>query len=828
MKGEKKTKEQLIQELVRMRQQMETLEAERKKLENALQKSEERYRTLFEDSNDPMATLTLDGIFTSVNHAMEVEIGWSWEELIGQHYSKVATAAALAQWEERTRHALTGERLSKIFETEVRRKDGSVVPIEARTQFIRDHEGTPVGFHGTYRDITDRKRAEEALRLTQFSLDRAADAVFWVRSNAQLFYVNDAACRLLGYTHAELLSKTVHDINPTMSVERWPRHWKELKQRGSFTFESQQRTKDGRIIPVEISVNYLEFNGQEYNCAFARDITERKQAERALAQRINQVEAVRAVTVEISRELHLPTLLALITKRAIDLVEAATSGVVYLWDEEAKVLRPGAWHGRGEWMREVCIGMGEGVTATVAQQRAGLVVNDYQTSAYANPFFVERLGFTAIVAEPLLYRDRLVGVISLTNEGTKQPFTTQDHEILALFAAQAAIAIENARLYEEIQDAHDFLQSIAENSIDGIVTTDVSGRVNYWSPGAEEILGYQAAEILGRLGADFYRGGLDEAQEVMRRLKAEGQIRNYETALRTKDGRWIEVNSSISLLRDANGAIIGTMAIFKDITERKRAETELQQAKEAAEAANRAKSVFLANMSHELRTPLNAIIGYSEILQEEVEDFGQEDFLSDLQKIHTAGKHLLALINDILDLSKIEAGKMTLDLETFAIVPLIQEVVSTIGPLLEKNDNTLVIHCADDLGLMQADLTKVRQSLFNLLSNACKFTEQGTITLQATREIIDGVGWITFRVTDTGIGMTAEQMEKLFQAFMQADTSTTRRYGGTGLGLAISQRYCQMMGGDILVESSVGQGSTFTIRLPAIVGTSKVASLPRT
>ncbi|MCS6861422.1 MAG: response regulator [Abditibacteriales bacterium] len=244
---------------------------------------------------------------------------------------------------------------------------------------------------------------------------------------------------------------------------------------------------------------------------------------------------------------------------------------------------------------------------------------------------------------------------------------------------------------------------------------------------------------------------------------------------------------------------------------------QLVESQEKALAASRAKSEFLAKMSHELRTPLNAIIGYSEMLQEEAADLGQEEFIPDLQKIHSAGKHLLALINDILDLSKIEAGKMELYLETFDIAPLIEDVVATIHPLVEKNGNTLRVSCPKDIGAMRADLTKVRQGLFNLLSNACKFTERGSIALDVTRETLNGVDWISFSVSDNGIGMSPEQMSKLFQEFSQADSSTTRKYGGTGLGLVITRRFCQMMGGDVTVRSEWGKGSTFTIKLPAQV-----------
>ena len=263
---------------------------------------------------------------------------------------------------------------------------------------------------------------------------------------------------------------------------------------------------------------------------------------------------------------------------------------------------------------------------------------------------------------------------------------------------------------------------------------------------------------------------------------------------------------------------------------------QLAAAKEAAEEANRTKSQFLANMSHELRTPMNAIIGYSEMLQEEAADLDQKGFIPDLQKIHGAGKHLLGLINDILDLSKVEAGKMTLFLEDFDVEKLVGEVAATVQPLIEKNGNTLEIECPADIGTMRADVTKLRQTLFNLLSNASKFTEHGVIRMKVDRVVSDqysvsseGLGsgdvplptancrLLTFRVTDTGIGMTPEQIGRLFQAFTQADASTTRKYGGTGLGLAISRKFCQLMGGDITVASEFGVGTTFTVTLPATV-----------
>ena len=314
------------------------------------------------------------------------------------------------------------------------------------------------------------------------------------------------------------------------------------------------------------------------------------------------------------------------------------------------------------------------------------------------------------------------------------------------------------------------------------------------------------------------------------RVKAafEKQVRgDYDEEYRVvrADGSVCWVRDRAFPVRNETGEIYRIVGIAEDITQRKLAE-EFQKVAQTAQAASQAKSAFLANMSHELRTPLNAIIGYSDMLKEDAEDSGHEDFIPDLHKIQTAGKHLLSLISDILDISKIEAGRMELYLETFNPASLIDDVVLTVESLVEKNSNKFEIDYPSDLGMMYADITKTRQILLNLLSNAAKFTKSGTIKISAERvtnksskiqKLEESSESIVFRVVDTGIGIPPEHMQHLFQAFMQGDTSTTRKYGGTGLGLTISRHFCLMMGGDIQVESELGGGSIFTVCLPTHV-----------
>jgi two-component system, sensor histidine kinase and response regulator len=397
----------------------------------------------------------------------------------------------------------------------------------------------------------------------------------------------------------------------------------------------------------------------------------------------------------------------------------------------------------------------------------------------------------------------------------------------------------------EARNANARNDAILDVALDCVVVVDAAGQIVQFNPAAEATFCYTSHEAIGRNVAellvpatkrDAYRVALSHY------LSADNAMLNRRVELIAvrKGGAEFPVEVAIAPISTVGVPLFA--GYMRDITERKRAEEalarqnrnlqdahdterrnaaqlaslveELRVTQRQAEAATRAKSEFLASMSHELRTPLNAIILYSELLQEEAQDRQAAESIPDLQRIQSSGKHLLDLINGILDLSKIEAGKMVLELERFDVKTMVNEVADAIGSLVQKNNNVLTVRCHDDVGMIYGDSTKTRQILLNLLSNAGKFTTGGTVTVDVRKSANGGGPCVEFRVADTGCGMTEEQSQRVFEPFTQADVTTTRKYGGTGLGLAIVSRFCELMGGTITVDSRPGAGSTFIVQLP--------------
>ena len=367
---------------------------------------------------------------------------------------------------------------------------------------------------------------------------------------------------------------------------------------------------------------------------------------------------------------------------------------------------------------------------------------------------------------------------------------------------------------QETTVSRDYVDNIIRSMADSLIVLDSKAQITMVNQATSNLLGFEGDELVGRSFREILVPSSTFVESEIGGLVGGGITANLEEGYVKKDGSHIPVSVAAATLTGGNGAVEGYVCVAQDLTERKEIEEDLRRARDGAEQASRTKSAFLANMSHELRTPLNAIIGYAEILQEDAEDEGLDTFVPDLGRITKSGRHLLELINDILDLSKIEAGRTELLIERFAVKELVEDVVGTVRQAAEKNGNVIDVVIADDVDYMVADQTKLRQNLLNLLSNAAKFTEKGRIELSVDVEADPGDAWMVFDVSDTGIGMTQDQKAKVFDVFAQADLSTTRKYGGTGLGLAITKRLCQMMGGDISVQAAVGKGSSFTMRLP--------------
>ena len=480
------------------------------------------------------------------------------------------------------------------------------------------------------------------------------------------------------------------------------------------------------------------------------------------------------------------------------------------------------------------------------------------------------------LAVPLLRAGTPIGMLSLTRSAPL-PFTAKQIELVETFADQAVIAMENVRLFVELQARTDQLAELVEElralgevsqavnstlDLETLLSTIVTKAVQLSGTDAGTIYVFDEPSQEFRMRATY---GMDDAliTAVKGRHIRMGETVVSRAVLQKKPLQIYDVQHEPSLpvldvilragfrghltipLLGADG-IVGALVVRRrqpgefpestvDLLQTFAAESvlaiqnahlfhEVADKSQQLELASQHKSQFLANMSHELRTPLNAIIGVSEMLLEDARDLNRDDEIEPLDRVVRSAHHLLALINDILDLSKIEAGRMELHLESFPLTPLIEDVGKTIEPMAMKNGNQIFVNCPTGVGTVHADQTRLRQALLNLASNANKFTAKGVVTVNVRPQRLDDRDWITIAVTDTGIGMTTEQMGKLFQEFSQATSATASKYGGTGLGLAISKRFCQMMGGDITVESEPDRGSTFTIRLPRIVEAIREAS----
>jgi PAS domain S-box-containing protein len=636
---------------------------------------------------------------------------------------------------------------------------------------------------------------EERSRLL---LESVRDGIFGVDTEGKVTFINPAALELLEYKADELMGRPILPVIHHSRNDGSPYPVEECPMRAAFTEGESSLvenevlwTKHGEAIDVEYaSVPMHKGDSLVGAVILFRDIRQRKENERKIR--------------ESEREFR--TMVATIPGTVYRCRPDARRSFSYISNEIERLA--------GLYPEDIVNDTNIGLNDLVHESDREYVLEMIDGGIKRRePYLIEcRMrhtdGFTRFVYE----RGQAVYDANGSCEfliGTIIDITDRKNMEKSLFKAKKSAEAAEKRI-----------SSIVANLADALIIIDTAGVVEQFSSSAEKMFGYRASEVLGNnvkmLMPSPYEENHDQYLAKYRNANASPIVgENREIIAQRKDGEIFHAELAVSET-EINGRKI-FIGLIKDITERKQAEEELAQAKKAAEEANKAKSSFLANMSHELRTPMNAIIGYSEMLAEDAEDDGYEDMIPDLEKITSAGKHLLALINDVLDLSKIEAGRVDLHLEDFEVPKVLNEVISTAQPLFEKNSNQVEMHIDTHVGEMHADVTKVKQVLFNLLSNAAKFTHEGKISVNASVAQREERDWLLVSVTDTGIGIPEDKLAHVFEEFSQADSSTTRDYGGTGLGLPLSRRFCQMMGGDITLRSEAGVGSTFTMEVPLLV-----------
>lgn len=582
-------------------------------------------------------------------------------------------------------------------------------------------------------------------------------------------------------------------------------------------------------------------------------LEKRRQSKEEIKALLNETKELYRIGVALTSADTLEEVLDTLLIEALRTVNAP-AGSIALYDEESDLLTLKASHGFSKDFSQVTqwkVRDG-GMTDHILSKRIPTVISDIEKYPFVDNRNLIKEGIKSIVAVPLFANEHITGVLYL-DDFNPRDWTPREIEFITLLGIQAAYAIEKFRLIEAISETQNYLKNVLDNSADIIITTNTEGRVVEFNRGASRILGYSKDEIIGTKAEKLWVQP-EQRREILKILEKEGYVSNYETQIITKKGQVIDVSLTLSYILSSKKGILGTVGISKDITEKKKLERaveernielhelnekleekviertrDLEKANMELERSNRLKSQFIATMSHELRTPLNSILGFSELLMDEV--FGT---LTDKQKryannVYSSGSHLLQLINNILDIAKIESGKMELHYEAFSVRQAISEVETVIKPLADKKNQKLSITINDKVSIIKADKVKFKQILYNLLSNAVKFTNDGhDIFLEA--DIISGDDRFHFlknpsicpgsesclrvSVTDTGIGIKKEDHEKIFSEFEQVDSSFSRRYEGTGLGLALTKKLVELHGGAISVESAEGKGSRFTVVVP--------------
>ncbi len=761
---------------------------ERKRAEESL-----RWQALiFENLHDGVVLLDMNGRILDWNHAAEELFGYTLDEVIGKNLSLILDSNNESELFHFVNHYLFSY---KRWSGEVNYICKNQTQLVASTTLapLNDTSGEPIGTISVIKDITEKKQAEDALRereehLRQI-LDNVVDGIVTVDEEGVIKSLNPAASRIFGYSQKSLIHQNFRSLIPEQYHDDLDTYLKSIQllqrsQNYSLGLEIEGISRYGDTFPMELAISDMMLGGKRHYILIVRDVTERKQSEAALMESEERF------------------------RGAFD--NAATGMALVAPD--------------GRFLK-----VNRSLCAILGYDEEELLATDFQSLTHQ-----EDLG------EDFEYTQRILEDKILAYQTEKRYFNKKKQTIWILlsvslvrdrkgkplyFVSQFQDITERKQYEKAIQESEERLQNFLDEANDLIQTTSPEGEFLYVNRAWLNTLGYRPAEVASLKIWDVIEPNYHQFYESTLQQALHGKsVKDLELVFRAKSGRQIMVAGNANC-RFEDGKPVVLRSIFRDITDRKRAGEELRKAKEAAEQANLAKSQFLANMSHELRTPLNSVIGFANILKKNKRGTLSETDVSFLERITANGLHLLDLINDVLDLSKIEAGKMDLDISQVNLAELTKEVVTQMEGQQRQKNIEIRLDILEDIETLETDYSRLKQILINLVGNALKFTEQGSVTIQL--ETLPNTKIPKqINVIDTGVGIQKERLEAIFKAFQQADSSTARKFGGTGLGLSISRSLCQLLGYALVVSSEVGTGSTFSILFVPDISTTEGTTPP--
>jgi PAS domain S-box-containing protein len=797
---------------------------ERKKLEEKLRESEGRYRTLVETMNDGLWAVNEKGETTYWNRRMGEILGYDPKEVIGRHVFSFLDEENQEKVKRELAKRPKGE--ASTYEAEVITKTGKKVPLMVSATPLFDDKGKHIGSFAVVRDISEKKRYEAELKEYSLKLEEVVNqrtmelkeseekyrslvnnapvGIYRSTLNGKLLMANPRLLEILGYTTEEEM-KAVNVREHYADPKRRQELLDILKGKGEVRdFESEMKRKDGKHIFVNLSAKlFMDKEGKAYLEGIINDVTEKKWSRSRLL-------AMYKLGQSITSSLSLKSILTQVVERMSSMLDCTNCFILLLDERREKLECVAASENVRKTIGKLVIDMEDvSLAGETVKLRSPIAVEDAEKNRIVNPKLRKRFGHKSFLSVPLIVKDKVLGAVILGETRRTRKFSVDEVELASALASSAAVAIENARLYEEIEKTKDFLNSIIESSADSIITTDLDGKIISFSRGAEQLFGYKARDMLGKSVLELYPEALrKQRMKWVERLTKGETLRNIKTRLYNSNGELVHISLSLSLLKDAKGLAIGTVGIAKDITAEVEAREHLKEAYRRLKELHRMKDELIANVSHELRTPITITKTAMELALDESD-------AEKRRKLLTMGVNAMKrqdyIVGDLIGFQKMQKGEYELRMESFDLGHMGMIVAEEIRSKAKAKKMRIKVKVEENLPLVTADFNEIKHVLMNLIDNAVKFNKVGgQVLIEAWKK----GEFVMCSVADTGIGIPKEHQKRIFEKFYQVDSGLERHYSGTGMGLAIVKSIIAAHGGKIRVESEVGKGSKFTFSLP--------------